>query len=115
MNGDRAPARPAAAPRQRQSACPARPQQQRRAGAGRRRGAAGLLCGCGNPQVVRRLRALLDRVGAETPEDRAQPLHERRAALDRLTATALPDPLLHRTASRPDSQGLGAPTDENPR
>ncbi|MFI9768149.1 DUF2254 domain-containing protein [Streptomyces sp. NPDC052415] len=74
-----------------------------------------LLYGCGNPQVVRRLRALLDRVGAEAPEDRAQPLHERRAALDRLTATALPDPLLHRMASHPDSQGLGAPTDENPR
>ncbi|MFE6361792.1 DUF2254 family protein [Streptomyces sp. NPDC057806] len=73
-----------------------------------------LLYGCGNPQVVRRLRALLDRVGAEAPKDRAQPLHERRAALDRLTATALPDPLLNRMASHPDSQGLGAPNDENP-
>ncbi|MER7570229.1 DUF2254 family protein [Streptomyces sp. NPDC126514] len=74
-----------------------------------------LLYGCGNPQVVRRLRALLERVGAEAPKDRAQPLHERRAALDRLTATALPDPLLNRTASHSDSQGLGAPTDENNR
>ncbi|MGW0910967.1 DUF2254 family protein [Streptomyces sp. NPDC002784] len=74
-----------------------------------------LLYGCANPQVVRRLRALLDRVRAEASEDRAQPLDERRAALERLTATALPDPLLNRVASRPDSQGLGAPSDEAPR
>ncbi|MFK0168558.1 DUF2254 domain-containing protein [Streptomyces sp. NPDC090306] len=66
-----------------------------------------LLYGSSNPQVVRRLRALLDRVAAAAPEHRRLPLTERRDALDRLSDGALPDPLLRRVAARPDPQGLG--------
>ncbi|PZT69017.1 hypothetical protein DN402_16935 [Streptomyces sp. SW4] len=67
-----------------------------------------LLYGSSNPQVVRRLRALLDRLLAEVPDGRRAPVGERRAALDRMAAAALTDPLLHRVASRADARGLGA-------
>ncbi|NBE55897.1 DUF2254 domain-containing protein [Streptomyces boluensis] len=60
-----------------------------------------------NPQVVRRLRMLLDRVLAVTPAERRAVVEERRAALDRLAAATLTDPLLSRVASVPDRQGLG--------
>jgi uncharacterized membrane protein len=66
-----------------------------------------LLYGSANPQTVRRLHALLDRLLAATAEDRRAPLAERREALHRLAATALPDPLLNAVAARPDPQGLG--------
>ncbi|MFI1096927.1 DUF2254 domain-containing protein [Streptomyces sp. NPDC020917] len=66
-----------------------------------------LLYGTSNPQVVRRLRALLARVLAAAPPRRRPPVAERAAALDRLTAAAFPDVLLHDVASRPDAQGLG--------
>lgn len=66
-----------------------------------------LLYGSSNPQIVRRLRALLDHVAAVVPEDRVRPVVDRRDALDRLSGSALPDPLLARVAGRPDPQGLG--------
>ncbi|MCX5559765.1 DUF2254 domain-containing protein [Streptomyces sp. NBC_00038] len=68
-----------------------------------------LLYGSPNPQIVRRLRALLDHLLVAAPEDRREPLVERREALQRLSATALSDPLLSRVASEPDRQGLGGP------
>ncbi|SEM14591.1 DUF2254 family protein [Streptacidiphilus jiangxiensis] len=69
-----------------------------------------LLYGAGNPQVVRRARALLDRVEAATPPERREALTARRALLDRLSSAALPDPFLHALASVPDPFGLGGPT-----
>ncbi|MEV7283319.1 DUF2254 domain-containing protein [Streptomyces sp. NPDC093252] len=66
-----------------------------------------LLYGAGNPQVARRLHALLDRVLAAAPAERRAPLLERREALRRLTAAGLPDPLLNEVAGRSDHQGLG--------
>ncbi|MEV5488472.1 DUF2254 family protein [Streptomyces bobili] len=66
-----------------------------------------LLYGSANPQTVRRLHALLDHLLAATADDRGAPLAERREALHRLAATALPDPLLNAVAAQPDPQGLG--------
>ncbi|MGW7642474.1 DUF2254 domain-containing protein [Streptomyces bobili] len=66
-----------------------------------------LLYGSANPQTVRRLHALLDRLLAATADDRRAPLAERREALHRLAATALHDPLLNAVAAQPDPQGLG--------
>lgn len=66
-----------------------------------------LLYGSSNPQLVRRLRALLDRLLASVDADRLPPLDARRQALDRLAATALPDPLLRAVATHPDPHGLG--------
>lgn len=68
-----------------------------------------LLYGAGNPQVARRMRALLARVAAVAPEDRRATLDERLDALDRLVAVALPDPLLRGVAGTTDPQGLGGP------
>ncbi|GAA2881416.1 DUF2254 domain-containing protein [Streptomyces mexicanus] len=61
-----------------------------------------LLYGTGHPQVVRRLRALLDRLLTTVPEERGAPVLERRDALEHLTAAALPDPLFGDLARRPD-------------
>jgi uncharacterized membrane protein len=66
-----------------------------------------LLYGAANPQTARRLRTLLNRLLASAPEDRKAPLLERRDALSRMTAAALPDPLFHRLADHPDLQGHG--------
>ncbi|MFG3531310.1 DUF2254 domain-containing protein [Streptomyces sp. NPDC047917] len=68
-----------------------------------------LLYGSSNPQVVRRLRALLERVSAAAPPPRRPELARRTAALERLSATALSDPLLAAVADVPDHQGLGGP------
>lgn len=75
-----------------------------------------LLYGSSNPQVVRRLRALLERVTAAAPQSRRPELARRTAALDRLSATALSDPLLSAVADVPDHQGLGgsAPRGDSP-
>lgn len=66
-----------------------------------------LLHGSANPQIVRRLHALFDRLLAVTGEDRREPVAERRQALERLAATRLPDPLLRGVATRSDPHGLG--------
>jgi uncharacterized membrane protein len=66
-----------------------------------------ILYGAPNPQVVRRLRALLHRLTAAVPEDRAAAVTERLDALDRLATASLPDPLLREVAGYPDVQGLG--------
>ncbi|MEL5956924.1 DUF2254 family protein [Streptomyces sp. CLV115] len=68
-----------------------------------------LLYGSSNPQIVRRLRALLERVSAAAPQSRRPELARRTAALERLSATALSDPLLAAVADVPDHQGLGGP------
>ncbi|MFG2218630.1 DUF2254 family protein [Streptomyces sp. NPDC048685] len=75
-----------------------------------------LLYGSSNPQVVRRLRALLEHVTAAAPQSRRPELARRTAALDRLSATALSDPLLSAVADVPDHQGLGgsAPRGDSP-
>ncbi|MFJ8086246.1 DUF2254 family protein [Streptomyces sp. NPDC096205] len=69
-----------------------------------------ILYGYGEPQIVRRLRALLERLVTAASEDRKEPVAERLAALERLSSTGLPDALLSRVASRPDGQGLGGMT-----
>ncbi|MQY11135.1 hypothetical protein SRB5_12490 [Streptomyces sp. RB5] len=66
-----------------------------------------ILYGAGNPQTVRRLHALFDRLLAVAPADRRAAPAARAAALDRLSAAALTDPLMTRLAGRPDPQGLG--------
>ncbi|MGI5473039.1 DUF2254 family protein [Streptomyces sp. CA-132043] len=69
-----------------------------------------LLYGSANPQIVRRLHALFDRLLAATTDDRGDrraPITERRQALERLAATGLPDPLLRSVAAEPDPHGLG--------
>ncbi|MEU6114223.1 DUF2254 domain-containing protein [Streptomyces sp. NPDC047117] len=69
-----------------------------------------LLYGSANPQIVRRLHALFDRLLAATTDDRGDrraPITERRQALERLAATCLPDPLLRSVATQPDPHGLG--------
>ncbi|MFI9025377.1 DUF2254 domain-containing protein [Streptomyces sp. NPDC053560] len=66
-----------------------------------------LLYGAANPQIVRRLYALFDRLLAATTGDRRAPVTERRQALERLAATGLPDPLLRSVAVQPDPHGLG--------
>ncbi|MFF3956106.1 DUF2254 family protein [Streptomyces sp. NPDC001890] len=66
-----------------------------------------LMYGSSNPQVVRRLRALLERVSAAAPPSRREELARRTAALERLSSAALPDPLLSAVADVPDRQGLG--------
>ncbi|MFJ8849037.1 DUF2254 family protein [Streptomyces sp. NPDC102437] len=73
-----------------------------------------LMYGSSNPQVVRRLRALLERVAAAAPPPRRAELARRKAALERLSSAALPDPLLSAVAGVPDRQGLGgsAPRDD---
>ncbi|MFI8996569.1 DUF2254 family protein [Streptomyces sp. NPDC053542] len=66
-----------------------------------------LLYGSGNPLVVRRLHGLLHRLHVATAEDRKATVTERRQALERLAAAALPDPLLNRVATRPERHGPG--------
>ncbi|MCX5112928.1 DUF2254 domain-containing protein [Streptomyces sp. NBC_00378] len=66
-----------------------------------------LMYGSSNPQVVRRLRALLERVAAAAPPPRRGELARRTAALERLSSAALSDPLLSAVADVPDRQGLG--------
>ncbi|WP_405753020.1 DUF2254 domain-containing protein [Streptomyces sp. NBC_00012] len=66
-----------------------------------------LMYGSSNPQVVRRLRALLERVTTAAPQPRGQALARRTAALERLSSAALADPLLSAVAEVPDRQGLG--------
>lgn len=66
-----------------------------------------LLYGASNPQTVRRLHALLQRLLATAPAHRQPALTERSDALDRLAAATLTDPLLKRIVARPDRQGLG--------
>lgn len=61
-----------------------------------------LLYGSTNPLIVRRLHALLYRLHVAAAEDRKASVAERQQALERLAATALPDPLLNRVATRPD-------------
>ncbi|MFF3785326.1 DUF2254 family protein [Streptomyces sp. NPDC001933] len=72
-----------------------------------------LMYGSSSPQVVRRLRALLERVAAAAPTPRRGELARRTAALERLSSAALSDPLLSAVADVPDRQGLGgsAPRD----
>ncbi|MBZ4018499.1 DUF2254 domain-containing protein [Streptomyces purpurogeneiscleroticus] len=67
-----------------------------------------LLYGSANPLVVRRLHALLHRLHIATAEDRKASVAERQQALERLAATALPDPLLNRVATRPGRDDPGA-------
>ncbi|MFB6871850.1 DUF2254 family protein [Streptomyces sp. NPDC056323] len=73
-----------------------------------------LMYGSSSPQVVRRLRALLERVAAAAPPPRRAELARRTAALERLSSAALSDPLLSAVADVPDRQGLGgsAPRDD---
>ncbi|MER5613834.1 DUF2254 family protein [Streptomyces sp. NPDC002215] len=73
-----------------------------------------LMYGSSSPQVVRRLRALLERVTAAAPPPRRGELARRMAALERLSSAALSDPLLSAVADVPDRQGLGgsAPRDD---
>ncbi|MET7313562.1 MULTISPECIES: hypothetical protein [unclassified Streptomyces] len=54
-----------------------------------------------------RLNALFDHLLAVTTDARTTPVVERRQALERLAATALPDPLLNAIAARADPRGLG--------
>ncbi|MFB7212680.1 DUF2254 family protein [Streptomyces sp. NPDC056255] len=73
-----------------------------------------LMYGSSSPQVVRRLRALLERVTAAAPPPRRGELARRTAALERLSSAALADPLLSAVADAADRQGLGgsAPRDD---
>ncbi|MEU2129476.1 DUF2254 family protein [Streptomyces sp. NPDC018352] len=73
-----------------------------------------LMYGSSSPQVVRRLRALLERVTTAAPPPRRGELARRKAALERLSSSALADPLLSAVADVPDRQGLGgsAPRDD---
>ncbi|WP_419993305.1 DUF2254 domain-containing protein [Streptomyces boninensis] len=63
-----------------------------------------LLYGAGNPQVVRRLYTLLDRLSAAVPEHRRGPVEERRAALRRMADAGLPDALLRSAAGQPGAE-----------
>lgn len=73
-----------------------------------------LLYGAANPQTARRLHALFDRLLAAVPEERGTPLLERREALRRLAAGAVPDPFFIRLADHPDPSGLGGPPPVDP-
>ncbi|WTW98402.1 DUF2254 domain-containing protein [Streptomycetaceae bacterium NBC_01309] len=73
-----------------------------------------LLYGAGNPQVARRIRALLERTAAHAPPDRRPPLRERLALLDRLVVRSAPDPHFLVISEAADPQGLGGPTGPHP-
>lgn len=69
-----------------------------------------LLYGAANPQVARRIRALLQRTAAHAPPDRRPPLLARIALLDRLVRQAAPDEHFEVVSEVADAQGLGGPT-----
>jgi uncharacterized membrane protein len=63
--------------------------------------------GATSVQVTRRLRALLERLGARVrPEHRAA-VEEQLALLDEALARAVKDPAAREFAGRPDLQGIG--------
>ncbi|MEU2924515.1 DUF2254 family protein [Streptomyces sp. NPDC007251] len=68
-----------------------------------------LLYGSLHPQVVRRLRALPDRVWAEPPRGAAGAARRAPGRPGPAGRRTLTDPLLHRVASCPDRRGLGVP------
>ncbi|MCF2533219.1 DUF2254 family protein [Yinghuangia soli] len=68
-----------------------------------------LLYGAGNPQIARRLRALIARVDFHAPQERHEPLLERLALLDRMVPHAAPDPHYRTLSAAADLQGLGGP------
>lgn len=69
-----------------------------------------LLYGAMNPQVARRVRALLAHVAAAAPKDRLAPVGERLDALNRMVTAAMHDPLLRDVSGTADPQGLGGPS-----
>jgi uncharacterized membrane protein len=66
-----------------------------------------MLCGSGQPQVTRRLTALIDDLVADLPEDRDAPLVELRRELEIRVAGQDFSPRLAAIAQRGDRQGLG--------
>ncbi len=63
--------------------------------------------GADNPQVARRLRALLLDLLEQSPPDRRAAIQERLGRLERSTAEAFPEPSDRRLAEAADWQGLG--------
>jgi uncharacterized membrane protein len=65
------------------------------------------ICGAGNVQIARRLRAMLESLIATLPAHRHPALEEERRRLDLTIATRYPIPEDLALASQPDLQGLG--------
>ena len=72
------------------------------------------MCGAGNVQIARRLRAMLENLIATLPAHRHPALEEERRRLELTIATlyAIPEDLA--LASQPDLQGLGGSSGPRP-
>lgn len=73
-----------------------------------------MVCGAGQPQVTRRVTALIDDLLADLPAEQHPPLEQMRAELDALLGAVAFDEDLRRIATTPDRQGLGGHLDHGP-
>ncbi|AUG81485.1 hypothetical protein CFP65_6854 [Kitasatospora sp. MMS16-BH015] len=65
------------------------------------------ICGAGQPQVTRRMSAMLDDLLRIAPEERREALLVQRELLGRAVAAEVPDPANRAFALAPDRQGIG--------
>jgi uncharacterized membrane protein len=70
--------------------------------------------GAGDPQVARRMRALLESLEEAAPKSRRPQLAQQRTLLDHAVERAFPDSLERAVARTPDRLGLGAGAPEPP-
>ncbi len=72
-----------------------------------------MVCGAGQPQVTRRVTALIDDLLADLPAEQHPPLLRMRAELEALLGAQSFDGDLRRISTAPDRQGLGGRLDDS--